>query len=247
MIAEIESKAGSFKVDLNEGIDISIPLVAQEGSLSAWYVDPIEIEAVRASGFVGSAREGGSVNFRNISFNPHGHGTHTECIGHICDEVHSVNQNIKSYFCDAQLVSIEPELIDVDAVITKAQLQAKYSGDTKALVIRSLPNGDDKLQKSYSGTNPPYLEASLLKWLCEIDLKHLLLDLPSVDREVDAGALAGHKAFWNYHGKQRMDASITEMVFVPSAIEDGLYFLSLQFPPFENDASPSRPLLFKPI
>ena len=42
----------------------------------------------------------------------------------------------------------------------------------------------------------------------------------------------------------RVDATITEMIFVPDTVEDGLYALSLQVAPFVADAAPSRPLLF---
>jgi len=75
-------------------------------------------------------------------------------------------------------------------------------------------------------------------------VKHLLVDLPSVDREKDAGALLAHKAFWNFEGEVRTDATITEFIFVPNAIVDGTYYLNLQVAPFENDASPSRPVLY---
>jgi arylformamidase len=244
MKAKIQIGDKELEVDLSEAIDISIPMVGEEGHVSAWYVDPIKIEAVRADGFVGSVREGGSVNFRSIHFNPHGHGTHTECVGHITEEVHSVNQNIKEYFQLAQVLSIEPKNISGDQVITKDQLQNLISDDVSALVLRTLPNSEDKMLRNYSGSNPPYLSDDLLVMIREKGIRHLLLDLPSVDREVDGGALKGHRAFWNVEGDIRMNASITEMIYVPNHASDGHYLLNLNFPPFENDASPSRPLLF---
>ena len=48
--------------------------------------------------WVGDVKQGGSVNFRNISFNPHGNGTHTECVGHISKEDFSINQCLKKFF-----------------------------------------------------------------------------------------------------------------------------------------------------
>jgi len=244
MIASIQLEKRKIQIDLSKGIDISTPLRAEEGQVSAWYVDPIQIEPVRAEGFVGSVKEGGSVNFRNILFNPHGHGTHTECVGHITTEVYSVNEHIREYFMMAQLISVEPEKIEDDLVITKDQIIPHLIENTSALVLRTLPNSADKLKRNYSGTNPAYLSDELLVALREAGIRHLLLDLPSVDREVDGGALLGHRAFWDLNGDIRMNASITEMVYVPSEVKDGEYFLNLQFPSFENDASPSRPLLF---
>jgi hypothetical protein len=44
-----------------------------------------------------------------------------------------------------------------------------------------------------------------------------------------------------------MDATITEFIFVPNTVLDGTYFLNLQIAPFENDATPSKPILYKVI
>ena len=76
-------------------------------------------------------------------------------------------------------------------------------------------------------------------------VKHLLIDLPSIDKEKDEGALLAHKAFWNYPVTPRLDAFITELIYVPNEIKDGLYLLNIQIAPFETDAAPSRPILFK--
>jgi len=43
----------------------------------------------------------------------------------------------------------------------------------------------------------------------------------------------------------RKKATITEFIFVPNTVKDGKYYLNLQVAPFENDASPSRPVLYK--
>ena len=43
----------------------------------------------------------------------------------------------------------------------------------------------------------------------------------------------------------RKQATITEFIFVDNSIKDGLYILNLQVAPIENDASPSRPVLYK--
>jgi hypothetical protein len=98
-------------IDTNEPIDLSIPISATGNSVRAWYLDKPEIVPVRSNGFLGSIEEGGSVNFRNIFFNPHGHGTHTESCGHITQKVYSVNSVVKVYFYKALLISIEPESI----------------------------------------------------------------------------------------------------------------------------------------
>lgn len=75
--------------------------------------------------------------------------------------------------------------------------------------------------------------------------------MPSVDKEHDEGKLLAHKAFWNVkdtlnlNSDARLSATITEMIYVPDEIEDGNYILNLQIASFENDASPSKPILYK--
>ena len=70
------------------------------------------------------------------------------------------------------------------------------------------------------------------------------IDLPSIDREEDAGALAAHKAYWGYPENTRTNATISELVFVPDALVDGYYLLDLQTASFELDVSPGKPVLY---
>jgi arylformamidase len=246
MIAHIEHKGKSLKVDLGSPIDLSIPLVSGPNRVRAWYVDPIRISPVKGDGFIGSVADGGAVNFRDIYFNPHGHGTHTECVGHISKENYSVNDSLKNFFFTAQLISVTPATFENgDKVITLNLLHSLLSNfHSEALIIRTLPNSTDKLHLSYSGTNPPYLDREAMQCIVDHGVSHLLLDLPSVDREVDQGVLAAHHLFWNYPSQPELTKTITEMIFVPNDVIDGEYLLELQFPPFVNDASPSRPLIF---
>ncbi|NNC86285.1 MAG: cyclase family protein, partial [Bacteroidia bacterium] len=146
----------------------------------------------------------------------------------------------------SQLISVTPEIKpNGDRVISKAQLQnANLKTGPEAIVIRTLPNKTDKLNFQYTGTNPAYLEESATEFLVQKGFKHLLIDTPSVDREEDDGKLLSHHAWWNYPTKIRSGSTITEMIFVPDGIEDGMYFLNLQIASFENDASPSKPLLY---
>ncbi len=234
-----------YEADLHQSLDISIPLEAGPGHVQAWYVEPIRIEPVRMGEWVGEVKQGASVNFRTIFFNPHGHGTHTESVGHISKEDHSINKSLKHYFDFAQLISLELKVVNDDLIISREALQNAMVGNVEAIIIRTLPNANDKLTKNYSSSNPPYLDADAAAFLCEKNIKHLLLDLPSVDREQDGGKLLAHHAFWNYPNDTRFDATITEMIYVPDTILDGIYLLNLQTAPFENDATPSRPVLFE--
>ncbi|MFN9111125.1 MAG: cyclase family protein, partial [Bacteroidota bacterium] len=249
MKATITKENQTIEVDLSQPIDISIPLTNTDQNPIAWYLDKPVIEPVRFGDWIGKVSEGSSsTNFNNIQFNPHGHGTHTECLGHITKEFYSVNQALKHFFFTAELISIAPEWITEDWVITKNQVEKALAGKKpEAIVIRTLPNDLSKLHMKYSNTNPPYLEDAAATFLREMGVEHLLIDLPSVDKEHDDGNLLAHKAFWNVkdinnlNEDARMNSTITEMIFVADEVEDGTYLMNLQIASFENDASPSKP------
>ncbi|WP_423997483.1 cyclase family protein [Maribacter sp. IgM3_T14_3] len=246
MKTTITDNAKEYHIDLSEPLDISIPITSEDDNVNAWYVKAPTIEPHREANFTGSIAAGSSTNFYDISFNPHSHGTHTECVGHISAEHQSVNQNLKQFFFLAEVITITPSEENGDLVITKEQLQNVLGNHTPAaLVIRTLPNTVSKRNRQYSHTNPPYILEDAMLFIRELGVEHLLIDLPSVDKEKDDGKLLAHKAFWNFNGDVRFGATITEFIFVPDAIFDGSYFLNLQVAPFENDASPSRPVLYK--
>ncbi len=122
----------------------------------------------------------------------------------------------------------------------------KYSISSKsiqAVVIRTLPNLEEKQTRVWSETNPPYITPNATRFLRESGIKHLLVDLPSVDREHDEGKLPTHREFWGEEQALDNVSTITELVYVPSHIEDGYYILNLQISPFDCDAAPSRPIL----
>ncbi len=248
MIAEIKHNGQTFRVDFSKPLDISISLNGSKNKVTAWHVPPTQIEPVTVGDWTGSVKAGASVNFNNIFFNPHGNGTHTECLGHITPEAQSVNRQLKHYLFMAEVISIHPETRGEDKVITEEQLDDALKGKhPEAVVIRTLPNGPDKLKRDYSGTNPPYLSEAAAKLIRKKGTDHLLIDLPSVDREEDGGKLLAHKAFWDLDNTARIHATITELVYVNNNIPDGTYLLDLQTAPFENDATPSRPVLYKII
>jgi kynurenine formamidase len=257
MIATINNE---FKIDLSKPIDISIPITNTDENPIAWYIEKPVIEPVVFDDWIGKVSEGkSSTNFNNITFNPHGHGTHTECLGHITREFYSINQSLKQFFFLAELVSIVPEMKGEDWVITKDQIkralstQTLLNTDIDALIIRTMPNFKIKKTLKYSNTNPPYLAEDAALFIRENGIQHLLIDLPSVDKEHDEGKLLAHKAFWNVkdvdnlNADARLNSTITEMIYVAEEVEDGIYLLNLQIASFENDASPSKPILYRPL
>jgi len=212
-----------------------MPIRASKKNVNAWYIDEPKIEPVRDGEWIAAVSEGADVNFNTISFNPHAHGTHTECVGHITERVHSINQNLKTFFFLAEVITVAPENDNEDKVISKKQIQFALGNKKRdAVILRTIPNTRDKLSRQYSHTNWPYLKEDAVKFLVNKGVKHLLIDVPSIDKENDGGELLGHNAFWNTKGKLRLDATITEFIYVSNKIEDGEYFLNLQIAPFEN-------------
>jgi hypothetical protein len=91
-----------------------------------------------------------------------------------------------------------------------------------------------------------------MKLISQLNVNHLLVDIPSVDRTFDEGKLSAHHIYWDVkQGSHDVDTqnhslkTITEMIYVPDEVEDGVYLLNLQIAPFVSDASPSRPVLFR--
>ncbi len=248
MIANIQYNSRKLKINLSNPIDISMPMRASKENVNAWYIDEPKIEPANDGEWIASVKEGACINFNNIIFNPHAHGTHTECVGHITEKVHSINQNLKQFFFLAEVITVAPEKLKDDFVISKKQLQFAIGNKKRdAIIIRTIPNTNEKISRQYSNTNPTYLLEEAAIYLKEKGVKHLLIDLPSVDKERDNCELLAHNAFWNTKGEIRFDATITEFIFVPNVVEDGCYFLNLQIAPFENDATPSKPILYKII
>ena len=246
MIATIQYNSKKHQIDLTKPLDLSIPLKASKTNVNAWYVSEPKIVPVKDGKWIASVAEGADINFNHIWFNPHAHGTHTECVGHITKKVHSINKNLKQFFFFAEVITVAPEKMGDDFVISKKQLQFALGNKKRdAVVIRTLPNTKEKLSRQYSNTNPPYLLKEAAIYLREKGVKHLLVDLPSVDKEKDNGELLAHNAFWNTAGRTRLDATITEFIYVPNTVLDGTYFLNLQIAPFENDATPSKPILYQ--
>ncbi len=248
MLATITHNKETFTVDLLKPIDLSIPLTSKKNPL-AWYIDPPTFETVTDGEWVGKVSEGGDVNFTTITFNPHAHGTHTETVGHITEKIHSINKNLKTFFFVAEVITVIPEPLDNDEddfILRDKQFHSILKGKApEALVIRTLPNAREKKTMNWSHTNWPFIEEKAMVRFRESGIKHLLIDLPSVDREKDGGALKAHHAFWNVEENIRLDATITEMIYVPHKVADGRYLLNLQIASFENDATPSKPVLYK--
>ena len=133
-----------------------------------------------------------------------------------------------------------------------AQALEQFPGRSDALILRTLPNGMDKLTHRYEGPAPAaYLSKQAAQTLVDAGVIHLVTDLPSLDRSHDGGRLVAHRTFWGLDAPSRRSsdasrggATVTELAWIAPTIRDGWYLLDLQVPAFVTDAAPSRPLLY---
>ncbi len=256
----------NFRADWASYVDLSIPVRFQDDGLSAFGAPPASGRTMETERFIGDTRRGGSCNVKEYQFTPHCHGTHTECVGHIVDQEIFVTEVIMDACIPATLISITLEKgadctesyvsgkKDEDLLITRRRLVEKLERlDDEdfhhALIIRTLPNSSAKTRERYASA--PYFSNEAMAEIARRKIDHLLVDTPSVDRMDDQGKLSNHRLFWevppgsrNLRQARAPHRTITELIFVLDAADDGYYLLNLQIAPFSGDAAPSRPLIF---
>ncbi len=231
-------------VNLDAGNDISIA-VRKDGNVNCYYLSDPEFKYFESPQFVGSLAKGGSVNCERISLYAHASGTHTECALHVLPVNFDMRHVQIPSLQFARLITVMPERMGEDFVITaEAMKQLTNPEGIEALVVRTLPNEESKLTRNYSDTNPVYFEPEALGVLRDMGFKHLITDIPSIDKESDEGRLAAHKNWFTVAGEVPADRTVTELVYVPDTVADGLYVLSMQVPSIETDAVPSRIILY---
>jgi arylformamidase len=275
MILSVQINNRTYKIDCDNPIDVSIPLNFGGAQPNAYNAEIATSKPCETENLIGDTRRGGSCNFEQITFIPHCNGTHTESVGHITNARIFVHNCLKDTFILSALVTVEPEnafetnetyaveLNENDRLITQKTIERALQNvenpkskiqnpKSDGLIIRTLPNDESKKSRRYMKNFPPFFSTEAMKFITEKGVKHLLVDVPSIDRAFDEGKLSNHRIFWNVEPgsfelseKSLSSNTITEMIFVPEFVEDGAYLLNLQIAAFLSDASPSRPILFK--
>ena len=270
MIIKIELNNSIFKTDTSLPIEISIPILFNGEQPNTYGVAKATAEAVKTADFTDDTRQGGNCNFEEYKLIPHCNGTHTECVGHISFQRISINNVLKDSFIPSTLITVLPEnanetddkyipeIIADDYLITKKVLQNKLDNSKKdfleGLIIRTLPNSDSKKARNYMNNLPCFFSIEAMEYIVSLNVKHLLIDIPSVDRTFDEGKLTAHHIYWNVPfesndvdiNKHSMK-TITEMIYVSNEVADGKYLMNIQIPDFVADAAPSRVLLYELI
>jgi kynurenine formamidase len=265
---EFTTSGRRWRVHLAQCFDLATALEFDGPQPRFFAGDPARSVPLRAGAFTGQVADGASCNCSVHTIAPHCHGTHTECVGHVTGDGTFLTRHTPAPPSLALLVSVQPVSLrssgdgrpavadDDDPVISRSVLAGAASGWTDApwtaLVMRTLPNEVAKRHREYTGAcAAPYLTTEAMQWIVARGVMSLVVDLPSLDRADDGGALAAHRSYWGLPAgstdarqASRASALVTELAFVPDAVADGLYLLDLQVPAFAADAAPSRPVLY---
>jgi kynurenine formamidase len=259
-----------YRVDLDSPVSLAIPLAFNGPQPSFFGAPPATAAPLKVEGFVGDTRKGGSCNVAELRLVPHCNGTHTESVGHLVHEAPPIAELLLRTLFPARLITVIPSAADetpdgyrpakqtADRLITRDALDKALhedlaSAQSKALLVRTLPNDESKKHRRYGGLpcRPPFFSIEAIDYLTERGIEHLLVDFPSLDKMYDEGRLTNHHRFWNVPERHQALTSetqifktVTEMIFVPDHIQDGLYLLDLQIPAFLSDAAPCRPIIY---
>lgn len=245
----IEFKDQEYNLNSGQGIDLSIPNNF-DGNHPTFYgasapsVNPIEI-----GDFVGNVEKGGSCNVKVATLDIHCTGTHTECVGHITNSEKKISDLCPREFLFAQVITVDPVLksdtdetyhveCEKDWVISASSLNEQLEENVESLILRTLPNDIEKLSRNYDVKPAPFLTHESIDLISQKGIQHLLVDLPSVDRANDGGQLGNHHRFF------KTGKTISELLYIPNSVLDGLGFLQIQIPNWGLDAAPSRPIFY---
>jgi kynurenine formamidase len=213
-----------------------------------------------AGSFTGDVRRGGSCNCVVTTFAAHCHGTHTECVAHLTLEPLDVCDVAPLGTVPAVLLSVAPRADALggedsdppprpgDRLVTRDALERAWASIDRRAAPRAaiLRTG----AAAPSGA-PAYLSRQAAELLVERGIEHVVVELPSIDREDDGGRLCAHRIFFGLPpgGVRLADAArahctVTELASVPEVAADGSFLLQLALPAIAGDAVPSRPLLW---
>lgn len=261
----------SYRVLTDRPIDLAIPLDFDGPQPDAFGLPRASRAPYTSGSFIAEVAQGGSVNCDLVQLAPHGNGTHTETVGHIVVAPPPIARLQLAPLIPAALLTVEASVLyetddsyaagdGDDFVITAAAIEGAWDALgasptwATALVLRR-DGAHDISGAEWSGNNPTYLTHEAMRFIRSLGVQHLLVDLPSVDREDDHGLLSNHRVFWDIHGDEGRHAplphdhpahgrTITEMICAPQDQPDTIAVLNLQIPRWRLDAAPSWPRLF---
>lgn len=268
MILSTMHKGTEYQIDTEKSVDLSIPYNFNGKQPNFYDVEMGKLSPLKTDDDSWSVADGAGCNVPEISMNIHCSGTHTESVGHLLKNTGDIGSMVKDGFLPSVLITVSPELFQNtnedyhctvnrdESVITASSIKRQFDKwehlHPLALIIRTLPNNDEKQFLRFNESPPPFFTNDVFMLIHKMEINHLIVDLPSVDHMADDGILGNHRIFWgdghNPNGEVSLESekTITELAYIPNHVDDGFYFLNIQIPHFVCDAAPSRPLLYKP-
>ena len=258
MKIKIEHNNKLYQINSRDGISISIPMNFNDDNNPKFYdeTNPKK-EFYTYNDIEYNVNNNAGCNVPLVKFNVHCSGTHTETASHVFSDADSIGNLLDLNFLPAVLISLNPEsnlddkyhstiTLD-DRIISKEMLKESLASETEfidCIIIRTLPNSEDKKNKNYNNSSHPFLSNDAVCFLKDKGVKHIIIDTPSIDKYEDDGKLGNHKIFFLDGEGTPNNNTITEFIFIPNNCKDGNYFLNLGFPKFCLDAAPSRPMIY---
>lgn len=234
-------------------VDLSIPLDPHGPQPGAYGAPLATARPYSGEGFVLDTRRGGSCNCDVLQITPHCNGTHTESVGHITRERFPLSLVHLPLVLRCFAISVAPVGREIRPEAIETALASAPPESLEALVVRTLPNDPGKRTRRWENDATPYFTPEAMAAIRDRGVRHLLVDLPSLDPLSDGGRLAAHRVFWDVPpnsqelpGEEARRRTVTEMIFVPDDVPDGEYDLTIQTPNVVSDAVPSRPILSFP-
>ena len=165
---EVDESGLTWRLDTSMSRDISTGITFDpEADPSAFGLPFADARPIEVEEFIGDIQRGGSVNCSSLTINPHGNGTHTECVGHITkDEMTIADLEIPALL-SAWFISVSPVRFDEtaesypgtsepdDLIITKRSLQDAIDdlestvATPDALLCRTRPNDPGQRHRNY--------------------------------------------------------------------------------------------------
>ena len=253
MIISITHRDKKVDIDMDKGFDLSIPNCFNSKNPSFFNSKNPKLSYLSQPGFKASIAEGGSCNVPSIELDIHSTGTHTECVGHIRNTNTFINEVCPKSLISSTLITVSPDgggdchenyhaqYNKNDLLITQKSLSKAIDGRGEyldALIIRTLPNTPEKKTRNYDEHPASFFSNDAITYLLDMGVKHLLVDLPSIDKANDNGLLGNHHLFF------KGGETVSELLYIDKKLKDGHGFLFISIPNWVLDSAPSRPIFY---
>lgn len=242
-------------VQWQQATSLALPAKSNGNTTAAYGLMPLRITPSQAGSWIGRRSEGSSVNCDDAQLCIHSGGTHTECAAHISDQSFGIADIAPLRLLRCVLLDVAPESTPAGFAVLRGSLQRAWehvlSEPSKrpapqAIIVRSR-RPSEVPHRNWSGSQPPYFSPEAMEFLVEQGIEHLVTDLPSLDPEVDGGALRAHRAFFGLaplHTARIHAATVTELAWIPESLRPGVGLLRLDVMAWNSDAAPSRPIFY---